>query len=217
MKEVIFKFSYGLFVLSAKDGEKDNACIINTAIQVTDTPFQVSMCLNKNNYTHDLIMNTKKFNISFLSEEVTFDVFTRFGFQSGRDVNKFEDFADCERSENGLYYLTKGTNAMASIDVKQTIDLGTHTMFIGEVTEEKILSESPSCTYTYYQNSVKPKPQNKAAVDKKLWVCGICGYVYDMEKGDPKGNITAGTPFEKLPEDWVCPLCKHGKDVFEEQ
>lgn len=194
----IFKFSYGLFVLSAKDGSKDNGCIINTAIQVTSTPLQISICVNKANYTHDLIMKSGEYNLSFLTQQTPFDVFKRFGFQRGKDADKFAGYEDSvARSENGIYYLTKDANAMISVKVSKTVDLGTHTMFIGEITEEKDISDIPSATYQYYFDNIKPKPE---APKKKGWVCKICGYVYEGEE---------------LPPDFVCPICKHGPEDFE--
>jgi Conserved protein/domain typically associated with flavoprotein oxygenases, DIM6/NTAB family len=194
----IFKFSYGLFVLSAKDGSKDNGCIINTAIQVTSTPLQISICVNKANYTHDLIMKSGEYNLSFLTQQTPFDVFKRFGFQCGKDADKFAGYEDSvARSENGIYYLTKDANAMISVKVSKTVDLGTHTMFIGEITEEKDISDIPSATYQYYFDNIKPKPE---APKKKGWVCKICGYVYEGEE---------------LPPDFVCPICKHGPEDFE--
>ncbi|XVG95990.1 flavin reductase [Eubacteriales bacterium KG127] len=215
MSDVIFKFSYGLFILTARDGQKDNGCIINTAMQATAEPFKVSMTLNKQNYTHDMIMNSKKFTVSFLSEDADFELFKTFGFSCGKDVDKFADFKDCERGENGVYYITRGTNAMVSVDVEQTLDIGTHTIFVGTVTEEKDLSDSASCTYNYYQNHVKPKPAAVKADDGvEKQVCTICNYIYDPTKGDPEHGIPAGTKFEDIPEDWVCPICKHGKEVF---
>lgn len=220
MSNVIFKFSYGLFILSARDGDKDGGCIINTAMQATAEPFKVSITLNKLNYTHDLIKKTGKFNVSFLSEDADFDLFKTFGFQSGRDVDKFEGFDGCERAENGIFYVTKGTNAMVSVDVEQTLDIGTHTIFVGTVTEEKDLTDKASCTYNYYQNSIKPKPAAQKSEDDSgnasdgKWVCTICNYIYDPEKGDPEHGIPAGTKFEDIPADWVCPICKHGKEVF---
>lgn len=193
----MFKFSYGLFVLTAKEDEKDNGCIINTAIQVTQDPKQVSICVNKANYTCEMIERTGEFNLSFLNQDVKFDAFTHFGFQSGRDVNKFEAYENAERSENGLYYLTEGTNAMISVKVNKVIDLGTHLMFIGDVTEEKVLNDVPSVTYQYYFDHIKPAPE---ASKKKGWVCKICGYIYEGEV---------------LPPDFICPICKHGVEDFE--
>ena len=193
----MFKLSYGLFVLTARDG-KDNGCIINTVTQITDTPKRISIAVNKANHTHDLIMKTGVFNVSVLSTEATFPLFQRFGFQSGRDVDKFADFDAVERSENGLYYVTEAANAFISGKVIQTLDYGTHTVFIADVTEAKVLTNVPSLTYAYYFDHVKPKPATLA--EQKGWVCKICGYVYEGEV---------------LPPDFICPLCKHGVEDFE--
>ncbi|OLR56038.1 flavin reductase [Hornefia porci] len=191
----IFKLTYGLFVLSAKDGEKDNACIINTALQVTSNPLQVSVTVNKANFTHDMIMKTGEFNLSILSQDTPFEVFQHFGMQSGRDVNKFE--GDVLRTDNGIAYVGGVSNAVISVKVSKTLDVGTHTIFVGEVTEEHVLSDVPSVTYQYYFDHIKPKPE---ATKKKGFVCKICGYVYE---GDT------------LPEDFICPICKHGAEDFE--
>lgn len=191
----IFKLTYGLFVLSAKDGEKDNACIINTALQVTSNPLQASVTVNKANFTHDMIMKTGEFNLSILSQDTPFEVFQHFGMQSGRDVNKFE--GDVLRTDNGIAYIGGVSNAVISVKVNKTLDVGTHTIFVGEVTEEHVLSDVPSVTYQYYFDHIKPKPE---ATKKKGFVCKICGYVYE---GDT------------LPEDFICPICKHGAEDFE--
>ncbi len=199
--EAMFKFSYGLFVLTAKDGEKDNGCIINTAAQLTDTPKRINIAVNKANYTHDMIMKTGVFNVSVLSELASFDTFKRFGFASGRDTDKFEGFeGSCQRSANGLYYVTEGVNSFISAKVIDTHDYGTHTLFIAEVTEAQVISPDPSVTYAYYFAHIKPKPQPKIEEKKVGWVCKICGYVYE---GDP------------IPEDFICPLCKHPASDFE--
>lgn len=194
--KVMFNISYGLYVLTAKSEEKHNGCIINTLQQVTDTPLRVSVTVNKNNYTHDLVKESGLFNVSILSESATFDIFKHFGFQSGKDVNKFEDYP-MGISANGLAYVTEGTNGYISAKVIETIDLGTHTMFIAEVTDGEVLSDTPAATYSYYHKHIKEAP---AAAKSKGWVCKICGYVYE---GDP------------LPEDFICPLCKHGAKDFE--
>ena len=193
----MFKLSYGLFVLTAKDS-KDNGCIINTVTQITDTPKRISIAVNKANHTHDQIVKTGIFNVSVLSTEATFPLFQRFGFQSGRDADKFEGFNAIERSENGLYYITQAANAFISGKVVQALDYGTHTVFIADVTEAKVLSNVPSLTYAYYFDHVKPKPA--ALNEQKGWVCKICGYVYEGEE---------------LPADFICPLCKHGVEDFE--
>lgn len=193
----MFKLSYGLFVLSANDG-KDNGCIINTVTQITDTPKRISIAVNKANHTHDQILKTGVFNVSVLSTDATFPMFERFGFQSGRDADKFAGFESVDRSENGLYYVTEATNAFISGKVIQTLDFGTHTVFVADVTEAKVLSAAPSLTYAYYFEHVKPKPA--ALNEQKGWVCKICGYVHESEE---------------LPDDFICPLCKHGPEDFE--
>lgn len=191
----IFTISYGLFVLTAKD-EKDNGCIINTVQQVTQDPLKISIAVNKSNYTHDMILKTGEFNVSVLTEKANFDIFKRFGFASGKDTDKFENFSSVSRTENGIYYITENTNAVISGKVIQTVDLGTHTLFIADVTESKKLSDEKSVTYQYYFDNIKPKNDTK----KKGYVCKICGYVYE---GEP------------LPDDFICPLCKHPASDFE--
>lgn len=199
----IFKLTYGLFILTAKQGWKDNGCIINTAAQVTNTPLRISITVNKANYTHDMICQTGKFNVSVLSEKADFSLFKRFGFQSGADCDKFIGFESVSRAANGVSYITEGTNAYISGQVVQTIDLGTHTMFIADVTDMEILDDqTPSTTYTYYQQHIKPapKPVSEANKGKTIWRCKVCGYEYVGEE---------------LPPDFICPLCKHPASDFE--
>ena len=201
-KKAMYKLSYGLFVLTAKEDSKDNGCIINTAIQAASEPNQLSICVNKLNYTHDMIKRTGAFTVSVISQNASFDLFKQFGFQTGREVDKFADFSSCTSGANGIYYITEGTNAYISVKVTKSEDLGSHTMFIGEITDMEVLSEVPSVTYEYYLNNIKPKPQ---AVDiteegQTVWRCTICGYEYVGEE---------------LPEDFVCPLCKHPASDFE--
>lgn len=200
-KKAMYKLSYGLFVLTAKEAGKDNGCIINTAIQAASEPNQLSICVNKLNYTHDMVLRTGEFTVSVLSQNAKFDLFKQFGFQSGRDVDKFENFNACARGTNGIYYITEGTNAYISVKVKKTEDLGSHTMFIGEITDMEVLSDAPSVTYTYYLENIKPKPQavGKTESGQTVWRCTICGYEYVGEE---------------LPEDFVCPLCKHPASDF---
>lgn len=193
----MFQLSYGLFVLSAKEGDKSNGCIVNTVQQVTSSPNRILVAVNKGNYTHDMIVNTGVFNVSILSEDVVFDTFQHFGFQSGRDVNKMEGFSDYQIAENGIFYLTKGANAYLCAKVFQTIDLGTHTLFLADVTDGDLLNNTASVTYTYYHKNIKPQPKETKTSG---WRCKICGYVYEGEE---------------LPEDFVCPLCKHGAEDFE--
>lgn len=176
----MYKLSYGLFVLTAREDEKDNGCIINTAIQAASEPNQLSICVNKANYTHDMIQRTGKFTVSVLSQKAQFELFKHFGFQSGRDTNKFEAFEQCARGTNGIYYITEGTNAYISVTVNKTEDLGSHTMFIGEITDMEVISNIPSATYDYYQNNIKPKPEEVGKVEdgQTIWRCRICGYEY---------------------------------------
>ena len=201
-KKAMYKLSYGLFVLTAKDEEKDNGCIINTAIQASSMPNQLSICVNKANLTHDMIVKTGKFTVSVISQDAGFDLFKHFGFQSGKDVDKFKNFEKCKRGENSIYYITEGTNAYISVNVSKTEDLGSHTMFIGEITDMEVLSETPSVTYDYYLKNIKPQPENVGTTTdgKTIWRCTICGYEYVGEE---------------LPEDFVCPLCKHPASDFE--
>ncbi len=202
--EAMFKLTYGLFVLSAREGNKDNGCIVNTVSLITDVPKRITVYVNKLNYTEQMIKKTGVFNVSVLTESAPFEIFKQFGFQSGRDADKFAG-GEYPRSENGLYYLPAHTNALISAKVADALDYGTHTLFVADVTEAKVLSSEPSVTYEYYFAHIKPKPAAKpeaAAGEKKLkrWVCKICGFVYEGEY---------------LPEDYICPLCKHGAEDFE--
>lgn len=198
--KAMFKLTYGLFVLTARHDGKDSGCIINTAGQVTAEPNRISVAVNKLNFTHDLVKQSGRLNVSTLSQEASFETFRHFGFQSGRDVDKFAGYGDCERSANGLYYVTAGTNSYISATVEQAIDLGTHTLFIAGVDDMAVLSDVPSTTYTYYQEHIKPKPEAPKAKGKTVWRCRICGYVYEGEE---------------LPADYICPLCKHPASDFE--
>lgn len=197
---VMHKFSYGLFVLTANAEGQDNGCIINTAAQLTANPDRINIAVNKQNYTHDMILKTGRFNLSFLSEKATFSTFRQFGFQTGREVNKFEGYDAAQRSTNGLMYLTEGSNAFLSAMVVNAYEHGTHTLFVAEVTEAKVLTDDRSVTYAYYFDHIKPKPQPAIDAEKKGWVCKICGYIYEGED---------------LPPDFICPLCKHSVADFE--
>ena len=199
-KKAIYNLTYGLFVLTARSGEKDNGCIINTAGQVTSSPNRISITVNKDNLTHDMVMESGKFNISILSEKASFDIFKHFGFQSGKTTDKFQGYSASKRSENGIYYITEGTNAYISASVEQTIDLGSHTMFIAAVEDMEVLADEPSASYAYYQSSIKPQPEAKPSQGKTAWRCPVCGYIYEGEE---------------LPPDFICPLCKHPASDFE--
>lgn len=191
----LFNIGYGLYIVTAKEGDKDNGCIVNAVTQLTDKKLRVAVTINKANLTHDMIKRTGMMNVNCLTEETPFAIFEYFGFQSGRNVDKFVS-PNLHRSDNGLVIQPNYSNSFFSLKVEQEVDLDSHTLFICEVTEAKVLSDKPTMTYTYYHKNVKPKPQKKS----KGWICTICGYVYEGEE---------------LPEDFVCPLCKHGVDAFE--
>ena len=192
----LFNIGYGLYVVTSNDGKKDNGLIVNTVTQVTNTPNRIAVCINKQNYSHHVIKQTGIMNVNCLSVDAPFKVFETFGFRSGRTADKFGSEEQL-RSDNGLVFLPKYINAFMSLKVEQYVDLDTHGMFICSVTEARVLSDKETMTYTYYQNNVKPKPETAG---KKGYVCKVCGYVYE---GD------------ELPEDFVCPLCKHGAADFE--
>ena len=193
----LFNIGYGLYVVTSNDGKKDNGLIVNTVTQVTNTPNRIAVTINKENYSHHVIKQTGKMNINCLSEDAPFSVFEKFGFKSGRNVDKFEG-DKVLRSDNGLVFLSKNINSFMSLKVDDYVDLDTHGMFICSIVESRVINDTNTMTYTYYQNNVKPKPQTEG---KKGYVCKICGYVYE---GD------------KLPEDFICPLCKHPASDFEE-
>ena len=192
----LFRIGYGLYVVTSNDGKKDNGLIVNTVTQLTDSPYRVAVNINKANYSHHVIQQTGILNVNCLSVDAPFSVFQQFGFQSGRSVDKFAG-QKVNRSDNGLVFLDKYINAFMSLKVEQYVDLGTHGMFICSVTEARVVSDKDTMTYTYYQKYVKPKPQTEG---KKGFVCKVCGYIYE---GD------------ELPEDFICPLCKHGAVDFE--
>ena len=195
----MYKISYGLYMLTTTDGEKQNGCIVNTVSMLTDNPKRIVVFVNKANYSEGLLRKTGIFNVSVLTESAPFELFKQFGFVSGRDKDKFEG-GMYETSENGLYYLPKHANAVLSGKVVDYYDYGTHTLFVAEVTEAKVLNDEKSVTYEYYQANIKQKPKVEAApAQGEKWVCKICGYVHEGE----------------LPDDFVCPWCKHPASDFE--
>ena len=195
----MFKLSYGLFVLTAKEGGRDNGCIINTAMQITAAPLRIVIAVNKANYTHDMIFKTKAFNLSTLSESAPFGIFEQFGFSSGKDKDKFAGYSYNDRAENGIRYISRHTNCMISAIAADSYDYGTHTIFAADITQTIVLSDEKSATYQYYFDNIKPKPQPPKS-EKKGFVCRVCGYVYDGVS---------------LPDGYTCPLCKHGAEDFE--
>lgn len=194
--KALFNIGYGLYVVTAKDGDRSNGCIINTVMQVTSSPLLIAVGVNKQNYTHDLIIKNGEFNISILTEDAPFEVFKHFGFQTGKLVDKLSDYEEKSMGENGLFYLTKYTNAYLSCKLIDVIDFGTHSLFKAEVIDAKVINEDDAVTYTYYHKNIKPKPEQQS---KKGWRCNICGYVHEGEN---------------LPSDFICPLCKHGAADF---
>ncbi len=194
--KALFNIGYGLYVVTSNDGVKDNGAIVNTVMQVTNTPDRIAVCINKNNYSHDVIKEKGIMNINVLSESAPFSVFENFGFRSGKTEDKFSG-VDNFRSENGLCVLTDHINSFISLKVENYVDLDTHGMFICTVTDARTMYDTPAMTYSYYHKNVKPKPN---ADVKKGYRCKICGYVYE---GEP------------LPDDFVCPICKHGAQDFE--
>lgn len=194
--KALFNIGYGLYVVTAKDGDRSNGCVINTVMQVTSSPLLIAVGVNKQNYTHDLIIKNGEFNISILTQDAPFEVFKHFGFQTGKLVDKLSDYEEKSMGENGLFYLTKYTNAYLSCKLIDTIDFGTHSLFKAEVIDAKVINEDDAVTYTYYHKNIKPKPEQQS---KKGWRCNICGYVHEGEN---------------LPSDFICPLCKHGAADF---
>ena len=192
--------TYGLFVLSGESDGKASGAIINTAIQVTDTPLKMAICVNKSGYTGELIRKSRKFSLSILDENADFEIFRHFGFQSGRDVDKWAGWDHKEKGPDGLYHITQGANAWISCEVDEEIDLGSHIMFIAFIRDAGILSDVPSASYTYYHAHIKPKPEAKKEEGRPAWRCTICGYIY--EGAD-------------LPADFICPWCKHPASDFE--
>lgn len=192
----LFNIGYGLYVVTSNDGKKDNGLIVNTVSQVTSSPNRIAVTINKENYSHHIIKQTGKMNVNCLSVDAPFSVFENFGFKSGRAEDKFADITPC-RADNGLVFLPRYINSFMSLKVEEYVDLGTHGMFICSVTEARVMNDKETMTYTYYQKNVKPQPDTQG---KKGFVCKVCGYIYE---GD------------ELPEDFICPLCKHGAADFE--
>lgn len=193
--KALFNIGYGLYAVTSNDGKRDNALILNSVMQLSDNPATVAVSINKSSYSHDVIKASGKMNVCCIAKSAPFSVFEAFGFRSGRDTDKFES-CNPPRSENGLVYLPKYINSYFSLSVVNYIDVGTHGLFIARVEEARVISDEPTMTYSYYHESVKPKPEKKA----HGYVCTVCGYVVDEDE---------------LPDDFECPLCHHGRDAFE--
>lgn len=216
-KKAMYNLTYGLFILTARDGEKDNGCIINTACQVTTDPNRITICVNKNNFTHDIILKTGLFNISMLTEKSEFETYKHWGFQSGRTVDKVLPIYYM-RADNGVIYIKDECNAYLSCKVVSSTDLGTHTLFLADVTDGAVFNSDPSVTYAFYQKNIKPAPAASVSATasaaasgsgsatqapvQKGWICTVCGYVYEGEE---------------LPADFICPWCNHDASYFEKR
>lgn len=205
-EKALFNINYGLYVLTASSDGFDNGCIVNTVMQVTNTPNRILIALNKENFTTKMIQKSMKFNVSVISEKADFSLISRFGFSSGAKKNKFEGFDKCKRGGNGILYVNDSINAYICCTVEKVEDVGTHMLFVALVDDCDVMTDDASMSYEYYLKNVKPTPTETHS-DGKVWVCKICGYVYDDEKEKVK--------FEDLPNNWVCPLCKHPKSDFE--
>lgn len=195
--KAVYNIGYGVYVLTSS-ASKMNGCIVNAVAQITSSPARVMVCVNKHNFSCGEIQKSKKFNLSILDMTSSFEIIEKFGFSSGKTVNKFDGFADYKLAENGVPYITKHTNSYLSLSVVEEKDIGTHVMFICDIAADVVLGASESLTYSHYQNKLKPQKKT----EKVVWVCSVCGYVYD---GDP------------IPEDFICPLCKHGASDFVKQ
>ena len=195
--KAVYNISYGLYILTVNDGNKHTGCVINTLMQVTPSPSRISITINKDNYTTDIISKTGVFNVSILDMSTNFDIIKRFGFASGKDIDKFVGFNDYNVADNGVAYITKHTNSYISAKVVSSSDVGTHITFVADIDKDVVLSDTKSLTYAYYLDNIKPKVES---TDNKKYVCSICGFEYE---GDT------------LPDDYICPLCKHGAEFFE--
>lgn len=221
----LFKLSYGVYLVSSRVEKKLNAQIANAVMQVTSEPLQIAFALNKKNLTHEYLQGSGLFTISVLAQSAPLSLIGRFGFKSGREIDKFAE-VPYRLGKNGCPYLTENTLCYLEGKVAKEIDIGSHTLFISEITEAEVLSEGEPMTYAFY-HQVKRGTTPKTAptyiktkmeeVKMKKYICKVCGYVYDPTLGDPETKIAPGTPFEKLPDDWVCPVCGAGKEQFEEE
>ena len=228
-KGAFYKISYGLYIISSKKEEKFNGQIANTVFQVTSDPPTIAVSINKENLTHEFIRESKLFTVSVLSINAPIKLIGQFGFKSGREIDKFQG-VNYRIGITGIPILTENTIAYLEAELIDSLDVGTHTIFVGKVIDADIIAEGEPMTYAYYhqvkrgkapktaptyiKEEVKEEPKKKSAAMTK-YVCTVCGYVYDPEKGDPDSGIAPGTPFEEIPDDWVCPVCGVSKDMFE--
>lgn len=194
--KALYNIGYGLYVLTAQNNGKQNGCIINTVMQITSNPVCVVIGVNKETLTHDMVMDSKKFNLSVLTEDTPFSVFQTFGYNSGRTLDKFAAFFDFEKADNGIYFINKNVNSLLQCEVTETSDMGTHTLFKANIVDAVVFNKLPSVTYTYYQKNIKPKLKSTALHGFR---CNICAYEHISDT---------------LPDDFICPICKHGASDF---
>lgn len=231
--KVLYNISYGIYIVSSKKEDQINGQIANTVFQITAEPATIAVSINKKNFTHDFITQSKVFAVSVLEQEVDMKFIGRFGFKSGRDEDKFEGI-NYKIGVTGSPIIMENTIAYLEAEVIQAIDVGTHTLFVGKVVEAENIKKAKPLTYDYYhqiKKGISPKTAPTYIADNKKiennkkrkesekmakYECSVCGYIYDPEKGDPESGVNPGTPFEDLPDDWVCPICGAGKDEFEE-
>ena len=222
--KALHSISYGLYVIGSRKGDRLNGQIANTVIQVSSQPPAISVCINKENLTHEYIKSSGAFSVSVLSQDTPLSFIGHFGFKSGREIDKFEG-VNYKIGETQVPIVLDHALAYMEAKVTQEVDAGTHTDFIGELVDAEVLREGEPMTYAYYhqvKRGITPKTapsyieeRREAAPKMAKYECSVCGYIYDPETGDPDGGIPPGTPFEKLPEDWVCPVCGASKDEFE--
>jgi flavin reductase (DIM6/NTAB) family NADH-FMN oxidoreductase RutF/rubredoxin len=231
--KVLYNISYGIYIVSSKKEDQINGQIANTVFQITAEPATIAVSINKKNFTHDFITQSKVFAVSVLEQEVDMKFIGRFGFKSGRDEDKFEG-VNYKIGVTGSPIIMENTIAYLEAEVIQAIDVGTHTLFVGKVVEAENIKKAKPLTYDYYhqiKKGISPKTAPTYIADNKKiennkkrkesekmakYECSVCGYIYDPEKGDPESGVNPGTPFEDLSDDWVCPICGAGKDEFEE-
>lgn len=221
--KALYSISYGLYVIASKDGHRINGQIANTVFQISNDPPTIAISINKKNLTHEFIKKSGLFTVSVLSQEAPLSIIGQFGFKSGRDADKFAG-VNCRTTPNGLPYLVDDVLASVEARVVQNVDAGTHSIFVGEITQADVLKQGNPMTYAYYHQVKKGSTPSSAPTYIKenerrngmdIYECTICGYEYDPAEGDPDNDIEPGTPFEELPDDWVCPVCGAGKDAFE--
>lgn len=224
--KALYKLGYGVYIVTSKKGDKLNGQIANTVFQITSEPATLAVSINKNNLTWEYIKESKVFAVSIIAQDTPIGFIGQFGFKSGRDTDKLAG-VNYKVGQTGAPIIMDNTTSFMEARVTQEIDVGTHTIFIGEIIDADVFNEKPCMTYEYYhqvKRGTTPKTAPSYVAEKKeeapkmaKYKCNICGWVYDPAVGDPDGGIAPGTPFEKIPDDWVCPMCGAGKSDFEKE